>query len=164
MPSVFSSLYGPTYSSSLWEWDILPDPPSLLPSFLPDDDDCYSSNPLWTLLGGLCHTFMLTAARAGQVAWVQWHYPCALHPDDTAWPLVNCASCRRRVSTLRILIVCYCCHRCHASPLAVQAALGLVSLALALSFLLLASDPRSYADGLLSLSFSGTLVCNPTHA
>ena len=31
LPSVFSSRYGPTYSSSLCEWDILPPWPSLLP-------------------------------------------------------------------------------------------------------------------------------------
>lgn len=119
MPRVFSSRYGPTYSSSLWEWDILPDPPSsLLPSFLTTitaATPATPSGPPW----GVRHSFMLTAARAARVPLVQWHYPCAPHPNDAAWPLVKCASSRRRVSTHRILIVCYycCCCCCHAACL-----------------------------------------------
>ena len=72
---------------------------------------------------------MLTAARAARVPLVQWHYPCAPHPNDAAWPLVKCASSRRRVSTHRILIVCYCCC-CHASSPAVQATTLTLSLPL----------------------------------
>ena len=162
LPRVFSSRYGPTYSSSLWEWDILPDPPSssLLPSFhttMTAATPATPSGPPW----GVRHSFMLTAARAARVPLVQWHYPCAPHPNDAAWPLVKCASSRRRVSTHRILIVCCCCCCCHASSLAVQAT---TTLSLYLSpppSGILSTHSRSFAYGFLSLLFSTTVCAIP---